>query len=497
MPGVLRPRLRVLWLVAMVVALVGFAGLPMSAAAQRNVAAPVVAAATDPGNLGSNLGAVTYYDGLVPFANLTDQAGDWVPQRAGAPWGAGAALELRRDGWPARLAADQFGTLVLAEGRYPAGTYRVTWSGIGAFDINGTSFSSAAADGGSGTVALDGQGIALLNLRRTDPAAPIRAVRVMVPGEASGAVFRAAYVRQLAPYRALRFMDWQRTNSTFAESRRTFTCDTRVLPSSYSQGTSGGVSVERMVELANLLGADPWFTVPHEASQDWVRCHARVVAGTLAPGLTARYEFSNETWNPTFRAFHELAAEGQSLGLGGGDAFLGLQQRVGQRHAEVMAVVEAEFAAAGRPVIRVMAGQAANAWVVEQRLAVPGARAATDEIAIAPYLGLPGANPFDPAEARRLAQLSQAEVFADLARAQTVEVDRWTADHVTLAGRWGVRLVAYEGGQHLAGDPGNAALTASFTGANRAQAMGAAYRTYLDRWRTATGNALFMHFSDA
>lgn len=447
------------------------------------------------GNLGTNLGAVTYYDGLVPFANLTDQAGDWVAQRVGSPWGAGRALELRRDGWPARLAADQFGTLVLAEHRYPAGIYRVSWSGSGEFDINGTTFSSGPA-GGAGAVALDGRSISVLNLRRTDPAAPVRAVRVMVPGEAPTAVFRAAYLSQLAPYKALRFMDWQRTNSTFAEPRRTFTCDTRVLPTSYSQGTSGGVSVERMVELANLLGTDPWFTIPHEASADWVRCHARVVASTLAPGLTARYEFSNETWNSIFRAFHELSAEGRALGLGGGDAFLGLQQRVGQRHTEVMAIVSAEFAAAGRRVVRVLAGQAANAWVAEQRLATPGAAAATDELAIAPYLGLPGVNPFDPTEAQRLARLSQADVFARMATAQTAEVDRWTGDHLVLAARTGKQLVAYEGGQHLAGDPGNDALTSLFTEANRATAMGDAYRTYLARWRTATGNALFMHFSD-
>lgn len=65
-----------------------------------------------------------------------------------------------------------------------------------------------------------------------------------------------------------------------------------------------------------------------------------------------------------------------------------------------------------------------------------------------------------------------------------------------LAARFGKSLVAYEGGQHLAGDPGNAALAALFVATNRAAGMGAAYRTYLDAWRAATGNALFMHFTD-
>jgi hypothetical protein len=202
-------------------------------------------------------------------------------------------------------------------------------------------------------------------------------------------------------------MDWQRTNSTFADPTRTFSCESRTLPSSYSQGTAGGVSVERMVQLANTLGADPWFTIPHEASQEWVTCHARVVAASLAPGLTPRYEFSNETWNPIFRSFHDLSEEGRRLGLGGGDTFLGLQLRVGQRHVSAMAAVAQGFASSGRPFVRVLAGQAANAWVLEQRLNAAGATDATDEVAIAPYLGVPGANPFDPAEAATISRWTE------------------------------------------------------------------------------------------
>ena len=176
----------------------------------------------------------------------------------------------------------------------------------------------------------------------------------------------AAYLRQLAPYRVLRFMDWQRTNSTLADAPRTFTCGNRTLPGSQSQGTTAGASVERMVELANVMHADPWFTIPHEADPGWIACHARIVAASLAPGLTPRYEFANETWNPVFRAFHDLTAEAVSAHLGGGDDYLGLQLRVGERHAAAMAVVGSEFASAGRGFVRVLAGQAANAWVLEQ-----------------------------------------------------------------------------------------------------------------------------------
>lgn len=461
------------------------------------VGSPARATGADPGggNLGTNLGAVTYYDGVVPFADLVDQAGDWVPQRTGGTWGTGDPLDLRRDGWPARLAPGQYATAVLAEVRYPAGEYTVSWSGVGTFDVAGTRFTTAAgARSGTGTVRLDGSSIALLDLRATDPADPLRAIAVRVPGAAPGATFRSAYLAQLAPYRVLRFMDWQRTNSTFADPPRSFTCATRTLPDSSSQGTAGGVSVERMVELANTVHADPWFTIPHEATDDWISCHARIVATTLDRGLTPRYEFSNETWNPAFTAFHVLRQEGVERGLGAGDAYLGLQQRVAQRHVAAMALVSAEFAAAQRRVVRVLAGQAANAWVLDQRLS--GAATATDEVAIAPYLHVHGLDPFDPADAAVVAGWTDGRLFGDLATAQTADVDAWTAAHVSLARSWGKTLVAYEGGQHLVGDPGNDALTARFTGANRAAGMGTTYRTYLDHWRAATGNALFVHFTD-
>ena len=448
---------------------------------------PVVSAEAQ-GRLGTNLAEINYYSGAVIFNDLVRQAGDWVANAEGEPWGEGPPLRLRRDGWPASLLPGQVASTVIADVRYPAGRYTVSWSGSGTFTVGGRTFSGSA---GSGSVILDGSGTVLLEIRSTDPDDPLRAIRVRVPGSAQGAVFRADYLDQLAPYAAVRFMDWQRTNSTFADAPRRFACRSRVTARYFSQGTSRGASVEVMVDLANALRVDPWFTIPHEASDGWIACHARVVAGRLAPGLTPRYEFSNETWNPAFAAFHDLTDQARQQGLGGGDAFLGVQILHARRHDAAMGII-AE-AMGERPFLRVLAGQAANSWVLEQRLSHADS---TDEIAIAPYLGIPGANPFDPGEATQISGRTPAQILAALATAQGEEVDAWVRDHVALAESSGTDLVAYEGGQHLAGDPGNDALTALFTRVNRSAGMGRAYRTYLARWRTLTGNALLMHFTD-
>jgi len=355
---------------------------------------PASAASAAPGKLGTNLGEVSYYQGSVPFNDLVRQAGDWIAQGEGRGWGEGEPLALRRDGWPARLSAGQYGTLPLAELSYPSGRYRVSWRGSGRFTIAGKVFSGP---NGSGFVELDGSGIALLDLRATRPADPLRAIQVVVPGATSANGFRARYLNSLAPYSTLRFMDWQRTNATYEQTNRRFTCANRSRPGYYSEGTRKGVSVETMVTLANRLKADPWFTIPHDATDGWLRCQARVVAQRLRRGLTPRYEFSNETWNPTFLQFRELTAAGEAHGLGEGDSFLGLQQEVARRHRHAMAVGQGVFGK--RRFTRVMAGQAANSWVAEQRVGFEQTARSVDEIAIAPYVGVPGANPFDPTEA--------------------------------------------------------------------------------------------------
>jgi hypothetical protein len=120
-----------------------------------------------------------------------------------------------------------------------------------------------------------------------------------------------------------------------------------------------------------------------------------------------------------------------------------------------------------------------------------------DEIAIAPYVGVAGANPFDPAEAGVIASMTSGDLFTSLDTALETEVRPWIEDHLSLSDRFGKPLVAYEGGQHLAGDPSNDALTELFVAANRDARMGDLYDRFLAAWKEMTGNALFVHFTDS
>ncbi|MFN3786218.1 MAG: hypothetical protein ACK4RS_05200, partial [Thiothrix sp.] len=74
-----------------------------------------------------------------------------------------------------------------------------------------------------------------------------------------------------------------------------------------------GAPLEVQVELANQLNAHPWFNIPHNATEYYSREFARYVANNLKPGLKAHIEYSNETWNGIFWAYHYLQEKGKNL----------------------------------------------------------------------------------------------------------------------------------------------------------------------------------------
>ena len=51
------------------------------------------------------------------------------------------------------------------------------------------------------------------------------------------------------------------------------------------------------MQLANEVGADPWFNIPLKADDNYVRALASYVDDHLDDGLVARFELSNEVWN--------------------------------------------------------------------------------------------------------------------------------------------------------------------------------------------------------
>ena len=71
--------------------------------------------------------------------------------------------------------------------------------------------------------------------------------------------------------------------------------------------------VEAMVEIANRTGAEPWFNMPVNASDDYVRGFAIYVRDHLRPDLKVHVELSNEVWNWVFPQSRYAQARARAL----------------------------------------------------------------------------------------------------------------------------------------------------------------------------------------
>ncbi len=118
-----------------------------------------------------------------------------------------------------------------------------------------------------------------------------------------------------------------------------------------------------------------------------------------------------------------------------------------------------------------------------------------DAIAIGPYFGTDLAA--DAAGVARLRKLKLDELMRELESDALPKAKAQMLAHAAVARKYGVPLIAYEGGQHLWNMSGQAApeLDALFNAANRDPRMGSLYSRYLNDW-TEAGGGLFMHLLD-
>ena len=142
--------------------------------------------------------------------------------------------------------------------------------------------------------------------------------------------------------------------------------------------------------------------------------------------------------------------------------------------------------------MRVLASQAANVRVSEAVATTNG-----DVLAIAPYMGLSvGANDRGLSTAQ-VETWTVNQVLDYVEQTSLPKAIGYIREQKKIAARYGLRLVAYEGGQHLVGVRGgenNETVTKLFLAANAHPRMGELYSRYLDAW-TKEGGDLFCHFS--
>jgi hypothetical protein len=520
-------------------------GLLLSLAAGPALLPRAAAVADGASPLGINLAAVTDYSDEDPFLDRMKNARGWFGQTATTfDTDETAAIQLDSRGWVTTLTPragsgarfTRVATFLMDTGGSQqhndyAGDYAVRYAGSGSLEYGNATLISRSA--GRDVIRIGSAGQVQLRIVSTDPQGSgdyLRNIAVVrLDHEArwlAGEIFDPDWLALQAPFRTLRFLDWMRING--AAERLPFAERPRISDAFYS--SAAGVPLEIMTALSNLQDAEPWFTMPTHASDADISAFAARVLATLEAGRRVYVEYSNEVWN-TGAAFHPQGSYVDEQAAfwfpttAAQDWFTARINYHGKRSAEVCQLWRSAFGAQADRVVCVLGAQAANSWTAEEALTCPlwvnhadnpqpgvscQARG-LDAVAIAPYFG---SYLGDPDWQTQVRTFSLNRLFSELSTGGEIvdpqpgdwndpppagalaEAHGWMQSYAAQATALGYRLLAYEGGQHLAAI-GSAAqdeqLVALFTAANRDPRMGELYAQYLTDWRAA--GDLLLHYN--
>jgi len=444
---------------------------------------------THPSPLGMNLSSIRDYSTEQPFVDVFKQSRDWISTREGE-WDDKRPIARNARGWVTSLLPGQSARSLVIWGDvpYPKGTYKVRWKGKGTINFWPQADNVSSTGEGSYDLAADPKkgGIAV-TITSTDPADPIRDIRVILPGADDKTVWNPAFLQVIKPFSVLRVMDWLETNNSTLKAA----ADRPAVDN--ATYAIHGVPAEVIANLANTTGADLWVNVGHQWSDELVDAFATALRDSIDPKRRIYVEFSNEVWNGMFTQARAMSDQGAAAKLSDDTFQAGLMMHA-QRSVAVHKRFDAVFGPRQNQIVRVLGAWAANGWSTGIMLKhLDKLDAEVDAVAIAPYFGNDLGT---PAKRGQVQGMGQAELMAALDGAVD-EAVAWTREQVEIAAKHKVAVIAYEGGQHLVGVGPvmeDNHINTLFDRANTHPKMKDLYLRYLNGWKHA-GGSLFVHFT--
>jgi hypothetical protein len=299
--------------------------------------------------------------------------------------------------------------------------------------------------------------------------------------------FNPVFLKATAPFSNLRFKDWGLIDhSTVANwADRPHVSDITY---------ANGVPLEVMIDLANTLKVDPWFCIPHLATDDYVRQFAALLHTRLDPALRPHIEYSNEVWNFGYGQTTWAIAESRRLGLE--TPFGQPSLFYAQRATEIFKIVQQVYGGDSSRLLRVIAGQAVWTQFSENALAWKDTAANADVLAVAPYIDAGAAD--DPANVDATLALTSDQLVDRMFVAMRNGVKTSMLANASLAAKYRLKMKAYESG--LSSTTSNFppakidAMTALFTAANRSPRMRDLYLEYYGQWAASGGDTMLQFY---
>ena len=441
--------------------------------------------------LGINLAGIADWGTEFPFVDLFKQSRAWFVTGNDA-----TSLTLDAHGWVSQLPLGTVASTIISSldnSHFPSGDYVILYDGEGEISIP---FHTVKLNKlGQMVMNVNGEkGLFQLDIHKTNPQNYIKNIRI-IPAQFELTYqqnpWHPDFLKRWQGVASIRFMDFMVTNNS---AQMSWSARPQLKDASYAPI---GVPLELMIDLANRLNAEPWFCLPHLANDDYIKQFASTVKANLKPDLRAWVEYSNEVWNASFAQNAYAAKEGQRLNLAQ-QPWEAAWRFTAHRSVQIFNIWTQVF---GRDkndkyhrFVRVLAAQEVSFYVAEQILGFEAAAKQADVLAIAHYVGF-SVQPavVDGLSEKIVADWSLNQVFAYLNNTMLPQCEAWIHSNKKVADQYGLKLVAYEAGQHLvgyAGSENNEKLTQLFLQANADARMGEVYAKSLAMWQRLGGDLI-------
>lgn len=475
---------------------------------------------------GTNLNRIADWSPQFPFLDLMKQARPWINSAQGN----NSQFKTDENDWVLELDEEQVATSYF----YVRGqtdpdylkTAHVFFDGEGILALRGGKTIESSI--GYRLISLD-VGNHAVHIRKTNPLNPIRNIRIVpdrfLAAYNRGDIFNPDFLQKMHGMAGLRFMDWMRTNGSeqrFWENRP---------KRAHRTWRELGVPLEVMIQLANTLNTSPWFNIPHRADLVYIRHFARAVYSGLDPNLNVYIEHSNEVWNKQFpqAIYANTAFEPTIMGSRYDKSDRLSMQWHSKRTAQICDVFKNDIFTLTRERVKCVLGmQTVNFYNVERILECPAFaknglpcfEQGFDYIGITSYFygHLTGSYSYPELNETLAKWASNPDKYLDVAIEQLLSgepfrdfeyLENYQGAIKTLeqnlvawkeiADKYGLGLIAYEGGQHINAQHHDLRESAQFVDflalVNKHPKMEQLYLQVGHLWQ-AHGDGLHMFFTD-
>jgi hypothetical protein len=467
-------------------------------------------------SLAMNMSGVSYWNQEWMFVDLLKRCHDW----SGTP---GTKYRVDKNGWINWLAPGEKGVAMVGDPdpsfprNFPLGRYVLLYEGEGQLSLECVRCREVSRKPGRMVWDITDSNYVQLVISAVNPANYLRNIR-LVPSEFEATYlthpFHPKFTDALRPFAGIRYYGTQKTTG----SLQTHWSD-RTKPTDIFQDADGGVALEYLVQLANETATDPWFCIPPRADDDYIHNFARTVFSRLDPDRKVYVEYGNEIWNTSYpynvdgEWMTQQARKRKtplSPGDDGSDMTYRLRYQV-YRSREIFDIFRQEMNALHvdqKRFVRVLSSQSSYFDRIRFTLdykfpdGTLGYQHA-DALAVAPYFGglwtdkesalaenswsvndildYLDCSVSDPDNARAVCPRIPHESVVAAIRADK-----------ELARSRHLRLLGYEGGQHMVAWNGHPAFIQKLAMVNRSPRMKEIYTKYLETWRLNGGELMFL-----